>query len=95
VRGSAPLAIEVQFYVLAAIVIYVLPLRLVGVFCAAVLIGAELLRHRWGVDHATMVLTQTRIGAPFAGVFAAWLWRAAPLRLFVNLRARRAELALS
>jgi len=77
------LAIEVQFYVLAALVIYLLPLWSVGPFCIAVMIGAEALRQHLGVDHATMVLTQTRIDGPFAGVFAAWLWRSAALRVFV------------
>jgi peptidoglycan/LPS O-acetylase OafA/YrhL len=77
------LAIEMQFYVLAAMVIYCLPIRYVGLFCLAVIVTCEALRQT-GVftNQAAIVLTPSRLDAPFMGVLCAALWRLDVLRGF-------------
>jgi peptidoglycan/LPS O-acetylase OafA/YrhL len=77
------LAIEMQFYVLAAVVIYLLPLRFVGLFSLAVVVSVEIARQRGVfVDQAAIVMTPSRLDAPFMGVLCAVLWRVDAIREF-------------
>jgi peptidoglycan/LPS O-acetylase OafA/YrhL len=72
------LAVEVHFYILAAIMIWLIPLRYVGVVSVAVIAAAVGLK-QWGGElysgHALMVITPARLDAPFVGMLCAWLWR--------------------
>ncbi len=79
------LAIEMQFYVLAAIVVALVPVRYVGlVALAIVVLAAEIKRHGiGGYGHPQMVLTTSRLDAPFAGVFCAWLFRFSAVQSFI------------
>ncbi len=78
------LAIEMQFYILAAVVIYVLPIRAVAPFSLAVIVAVEIMRQRGVfVDQAAIVMTPSRLDAPFMGVLCATLWRADGVRDFV------------
>lgn len=78
------LAIEMQFYVLIAIAIYFTPVRYVGVLSLGVIAATVWFRRHGGYDDfSKLVITQTRIDMAFAGVFSAWLMRAASLREFV------------
>jgi peptidoglycan/LPS O-acetylase OafA/YrhL len=75
------LAIEVQFYVLAALIIYVTPIRYIGLVCAAIIVFAIEAKQE-ATTHAVMAMTQTRLDGPFVGVFCSWLWRYAPIAAF-------------
>jgi peptidoglycan/LPS O-acetylase OafA/YrhL len=68
------LAIEVHFYIVAAVIIYVTPVRYVGLI-SAIVIAFAVQAKQSGDPHTIAVMTQTRLDAPFVGVFCAWLWR--------------------
>jgi peptidoglycan/LPS O-acetylase OafA/YrhL len=84
------LAIEVHFYVLAAILVYLVPVRWMGPVSLAIIILAFSFQiYGWpsfGGQEIT-VLTPVRLDAPFAGVFCAWLWRAQATRELVGRHA--------
>jgi peptidoglycan/LPS O-acetylase OafA/YrhL len=84
------LAIEVHFYVLAAILVYLVPLRWLGPVSLAIIAAAFVLQiYGWpsrGWEEIT-VLTPLRLDAPFAGVFCAWLWRAPATRELIGRHA--------
>jgi peptidoglycan/LPS O-acetylase OafA/YrhL len=72
------LAIEMHFYVVAALLVYFIPKKQIGVASIAIIACCELARYfgtQYLGDHATYILTPTRIDAPFIGVFCAWLWQ--------------------
>ncbi len=78
------LAIEMQFYVLAAVVIYLVPVRYVALLCLAVIVAVEVMRQAGVfVDQAAIVMTPSRLDAPFMGVLCAALWRVHVVREFV------------
>jgi peptidoglycan/LPS O-acetylase OafA/YrhL len=78
------LAVEMHFYLLAAVAIYLVPVRYVGVLAVAVIAAAAWLRINGGYSgFAQLVLTQVRIDMPFAGVLAAWLLFDDRIRSFV------------
>lgn len=78
------LAIEVHFYILAAIIIYLVPLRFVGAFCIGVIVLAGALKMKVYAGFPAMILTQTRLDGPFVGVLCAWLWRFSSISTFVS-----------
>ena len=84
------LAIEVHFYVLAAILVYLVPVRWMGAVSLTVIILAFALQiYGWpsrGWEEIT-VLTPVRLDAPFAGVLCAWLWRAQATRELIGRHA--------
>ena len=84
------LAIEVHFYVLAAILVYLVPTRWMGPVSLAIVAAAFVLQiYGWpsrGWEEIT-VLTPLRLDAPFAGVFCAWLWRARATRELIGRHA--------
>lgn len=68
------LAVEMHFYILAAVAIYFVPVRYVGALSIMVIALAAWLRMHGGYSDAhKIVITQTRIDMAFGGVFAAWL----------------------
>jgi peptidoglycan/LPS O-acetylase OafA/YrhL len=84
------LAIEVHFYVLAAILVYLVPVRWMGLVCLAIIFLAFALQiYGWPSfgERDITVLTPVRLDAPFAGVFCAWLWRAPATRELIGRHA--------
>lgn len=81
------LAVEMHFYLLAAAVVALTPIRWVGLVSIAIILGAAALKH-WGIaflnGHALMTLTPARLDSPFAGVLCAWLWRFAAVAGFLT-----------
>lgn len=69
------LAIEVHFYILAAVLIAIVPPRALGLAALAIIAASAYGKTLWGVNHAEMVLTPTRLDSPFVGVLAARIWR--------------------
>lgn len=78
------LAIEMHFYILAAIFIYIVPIRYVGLVCAGIIAVAVELKQGTYTGFPAMVLTQTRLEGPFVGVLCAWLWRFPVVPAFVS-----------
>jgi peptidoglycan/LPS O-acetylase OafA/YrhL len=81
------LAIEVQFYILAALVIYATPVRFVGAIALAIILGAAAFKYfgsAYFSGHALLTLTISRLDAPFAGVLCAWIWRSDRVRSFIG-----------
>jgi peptidoglycan/LPS O-acetylase OafA/YrhL len=77
------LAIEVHFYALAAILIYLVPVRWMGLASLAMIILANAFQHYgWAFlnGQAVFVLTPMRLDGPFVGVLCAWLWRYQAIR---------------
>jgi peptidoglycan/LPS O-acetylase OafA/YrhL len=85
------LAIEVHFYILAAVIIYLIPLRYVGAVSVAIIVTAVAIK-QWGgafySGHSLMTMTPARLDAPFVGVLCAWLWRFPTVPEFVAANGR-------
>ena len=92
------LAIEMQFYLLAAIVIRITPARFVGL-AALVFIAIAMAFKQWGGPyfggHALMSMTIARLDSPFMGVLCAWLWRLDPVRDLICRRGNALAAAAS
>jgi peptidoglycan/LPS O-acetylase OafA/YrhL len=82
------IAIEVHFYAIAAILVALLPKRLMpGAVLSIVFLSFAM--KQWGAyfgygDHSQYVLTVCRLDAPFFGMFCAWLWRIGPVADWVR-----------
>jgi peptidoglycan/LPS O-acetylase OafA/YrhL len=80
-------AIEVQFYILVAFLIYVVPMRWIGAACLAIIAASAALK-QFGSPFFTaydlVVSTPARLDGPFIGVLCAWLIRSPQLSAFIK-----------
>jgi peptidoglycan/LPS O-acetylase OafA/YrhL len=77
VAATWSLAIEVHFYLLAPLVVRAVPARYLAPVCAVLIVAVNLFRW-WASgqvsNHALVVLTASRLDAPFIGMLFASLW---------------------
>jgi len=70
------LAFEMQFYLIAAVVVLFVPVRYMGLAALAVIAASLAFKQLATVSgHSMMVMTPSRLDSPFVGVLCAWLVR--------------------